>query len=235
MNALLKVPSPSGGHRAHSGLSGRSRPTRLLGAVVTLVLSFCTAVAQGTFKPVTVIFDGPPLQPPGTARLVQYYNESGVWFVPIPGTDGFTRRGGSPTSFWPDNGTACLQAGTGDSLMFGVDEGSDFGLVSVDLAEWSTAYPQAVSVPFVGYRRDGSTVTETLTTDGIIDGTGPLADFQTLYFGSQFTGVYRVEIPSYGWFLDNVVLSIPEPRTGALGGLGATLLGVRLLGRKKPQ
>jgi len=119
----------------------------------------------------------------------------------------------------------------GDSLMFGLGDGSDFGLVSVDLAEWSTAYPEAVTVPFVGYRRDGSTVAASLTTDGIMDGTGPLQDFQTLYFGPEFSGVYLVRIPSYGWSLDNLVISIPEPGTGTLAGLGTALLGLRFLRR----
>jgi hypothetical protein len=116
--------------------------------------------------------------------------------------------------------------------MFGLDDGSDFGMVSADLAEWSTAYPEAVTVPFVGYRRDGSTVTASFTTDGVMDGTGPLADFQTFYFGPEFAGVYRIRIPAYGWSLDNLVVSIPEPGTGALAIVGAAILGVRFLKRK---
>ena len=88
------------------------------------------------------------------------------------------------------------------------------------LAEYSTVVPYARTVPFVGYRPDGSTVTVSFTTDGIIDGTGPLADFQTFYFGPEFSGVTQVRIPAYGWSLDNLVVAIPEPGAISLVALG---------------
>jgi hypothetical protein len=98
-----------------------------------------------------------------------------------------------------------------------------FGLLSVDLAEYSTVVPDAVTVEFVGYRYDSSIVTTDFTTDGVMDGMGPLADFQTFYFDSRFADVVRVEVPTYGWCLDNVVFAaVPEPGTWALllsGGL----------------
>ena len=205
----------------------------ILAGVCALLLSVCVANAQGTFQTLSITFDGPPLQPPGSAGVIQSYREAGVWFAPIPGTDGFIRRGSSPPLGWPDNGTACVLGSLGDSLMFGLDDGSDFGLASVDLAEWSTAYPEAVTVPFVGYRRDGSTVTASFTTDGIMDGTGPLADFQTVYFGPEFAGVYRVRIPAYGWSLDNLVVSIPEPGTSTLLAIGAVLVALGSSKRKR--
>ena len=122
-------------------------------AIAALLLSLCGASAQGTFA---ITFDGPPLQPPGTARVEQFYGESGVWFARIPGTDGFTRRGGPPVPGWPDNGTAYVQASLGDSLMFGLDDGSSFDPVSVDLAEYSDVVHDPVTVHFVGYRQDGT-------------------------------------------------------------------------------
>jgi hypothetical protein len=98
----------------------------------------------------------------------------------------------------------------------------------VDLAEYSTVLPDARSFPFVGYRYDGSVVTITFTTDGIIDGTGPVADFQTFYFDSGFTGLSRVEIPADAWSLDNLVVSVPEPSSAALLLAGALIaLAVR--------
>lgn len=185
-------------------------------------------LGQGTLQ---ITFDGPPVQPPGTAALVQLYEESGMWFVPIPGSDGFVRRGSSPREGWPDNGTAYLQASLGDSLQFGMDDGSEFGLLSVDLAEFSTLYQEPLTVQFVGYKSDGSTVTANLVTDGVIDGTGPLADFETLYFDSRFTGLTRVQIPTTGWCLDNLALSIPESGTWALLVLGGVMAGWRLFKR----
>ena len=177
--------------------------------------------AQQSFD---ITFDEYPFQPRGTSYYVREYSEFPLWFRPLgvvgPG-NGFSHRGGGLWGF-PENGTAYLAAAFGDSLAFSfVDnvccfDSTTFNLVSVDLAEYSTVVPNAVTVPFIGYRDDGSTVTTSFTTDGIIDGTGPLADFQTFYFGPEFSGLTRVEIPTYGWSLDNLVIAIPEPSTGLL-------------------
>lgn len=148
---------------------------------------------------------------------------------------GWTRKrilakgGGSP-SFIPDNGTAYIAAALGDSLVFSFLDGSVFNLVSVDLAEYSLTVPNAVTVPFVGYRFDGSVVNTSFTTDGIIDGTGPIPDFQTFHFGPEFSGLTRVEIPTYGWSLDNLVVAVPEPGTIALLMFG---LGIAAICRFK--
>ena len=205
-----------------------ANPIRCLLASATLLSAAANGLAQGT-----VTFDGPPVQPPGTARVVQGYFEAGLWFVPIPGTDGFVRRGRDPVSWWPDNGTAYVQAFLGDSLRFGMLDGSDFNLVSVDLAEWSTAYPEPVRVHFVGYKRDGTTVTTDQLTDGVMDSTGPLSDFQILYFGPEFSGVYQVQIPTIGYALYNLVVAIPEPGAIPLLILGAGIFcALRLRTRK---
>jgi hypothetical protein len=75
-------------------------------------------------------------------------------------------------------------------------------------------------------------MTRDITTDGIIDGTGPLADFQTFDFAHfpQFSGLSQVEIPTSLWSLDNLVVTIPEPGSGLLccaGGLALWLLRPR--------
>ena len=112
--------------------------------------------------------------------------------------------------------------------MFSTVNGSLFDLLSVDLAEYSTVVPNAVTVHFIGYYMNGSTITQDFTTDGIIDGTGPLVDFQTFNFNPKdWTGLTRVEIPNSGWSLDNLVVrapGVPEPTTGALFLLGAGAL-----------
>ena len=152
-----------------------------------------------------------------------------MWFRPLgvvePG-NGFISNGGGVTGT-PDNGTACVQTSLGDSLVFSFTNGGLFDLLSVDLGEYSTVVPDAAAVRFIGYRPDGSTVTRNLTTDGIIDGTGPLPDFQTFAF-TGFTGLSRVEVPGFGWSLDNLrVTPVPEPATGVLvfaGGV-AVLVG----------
>jgi hypothetical protein len=205
-----------------------ANPIRCLLASATLFCAAAHGLAQGT-----VTFDGSPFQPPGTVYTIQSYREAGVWFAPISVTGGFERQGSNPDYWWPDNGTAYVATALGDSLMFGMLDGSNFNLVSVDLAEWSTDYPEAVRVRFVGFRRDGTTVTTDLLTDGIMDGTGPLSDFQTLYFGPEFSGVYRVQIPSIGYHLDNLVVAIPEPGAIPLLTLGAGIFYALRLHTKK--
>lgn len=147
-------------------------------------------------------------------------------FTPIPPQYNFSRVGtGYPSD--PQDGTAYLRAALSQSLMFSFSNESSFGLTSVDLAEYSTGQPYPVTVHFVGYRPDGTTLTTDFTTDGIIDGTGPLADFQTFYFGKEWTGLARVEIPTSLWSLDNLVVSVPEPSVAALllfGGLAVAAL-----------
>jgi hypothetical protein len=184
-------------------------------SALSLICASSKCLGQGTLN---ITFDGAPFQPPGTSYYVQQYFESGMWFRPLgvvgPG-NGFSRLGGGRTAR-PENGTAYIAAALGDSLLFSFLTGSSFDLVSVNLAEYSTVVPNAVTVPFVGYRQDGSVVTTSFTTDGIIDGTGPLADFQTFHFGPEFTGLTRVEIPAYGWSLDNLFITVPEPSSAAI-------------------
>jgi hypothetical protein len=112
-------------------------------------------------------------------------------------------------------------------MMFNYINAPAFDLIAVDLAEYSTFFQEPVSVRFLAYRTDGSIVTTTLVTDGIIDGTGPLADFQTFYFGAEFRGLTRVEMPNSGWSLDNLVVSVPEPTAGALLFTGIALACAR--------
>lgn len=196
-----------------------------------LCCTFPQCFAQGTLQ---ITFEGPPPQPPGTDYAVQEYFESDMWFRPLgvigPG-NGFGRIGsGFPAD--PDNGTAYLRATPSDSLAFSFLDGSVFDLISVDLAEYSTGVSDSVAVQFVGYRWDGGTVSTSFTTDGIIDGTGPLADFETFHFGPEFNGLTRVEIPTFGWSLDNLVVAVPEPGIWALLFLGAALACQRFFKRK---
>jgi len=170
----------------------------------------------------TITFDGSPAQPPGTQFAISQYTESGFIFKPyIPPLE-LTRNGGG-ISFYPENGTAYLQALVGDSLQFYPLDGSTFGLVSVDLAEYSTVFTSP-TVTFNGFKADGTTVSKTFTLDGVIDGTGPAADFQTFSFGSEFANLVRVEVPTQGYSLDNLVVAVPEPSAGSLLILGCIVL-----------
>lgn len=200
---------------------------------IALLLLGCSSVVahcQGTLQ---ISFDGPPIQPPGTAYTVTNYIESGISFRPISPSYGFTRVGeGLATR--PQDGTAYLSAALGDSLLFSRTDSSLFSLISVDLAEYSTVVSGPATVQFIGYHIDGSRVTSSFTTDGIIDGTGPLADFQTFYFDSKdWSGLTHVEIPNSLWSLDNLVVAVPEPTTAALLLLAALSFGA-LKWRRRP-
>lgn len=178
---------------------------------------------QGTLQ-WTVTFDGSPPIPSSSEVAISYYYEQGMEFRPI-GNGQFGRSGGGAADGFPRNGTAYLFGSFTYSLAASSLGGQRFGVVSVDLVEFSTLYQTPLTVQFVGYRPDGSTVTTSFVTDGVIDGAGPLADFQTFFFDSQFADVVRVEVPTFGWSLDNIVFSqIPEPATGALLFVGGLLL-----------
>jgi hypothetical protein len=163
-------------------------------------------------------FDGPPLQPPGTQYAVNEYDESGMWFQPS-GPGSVLLRNGGGESVYPDNGSAYLQVEEG--LNFGFSDGSQFDLISVDLAEFSTVYGNPTTVDFVGYHPDGSTVTEKFTTDGM-DG----SDFQTFTF-QDFADVVSVQVS--GMFsMDNLIVAVPEPASISLLLLvGLTLFAIK--------
>ena len=197
---------------------------KILGVAIVLVAPVFYSRGQGT---VTVTFDGYPPQPPGTVYGIHQYAEC-LYFTAIgSNAGGFVRNGGGIPGF-PNNGTAFLQADIESSLAGTRLDGLQFSLISVDLAEFSTVVSNAAIVRFVGYRHDGTVVTTDFTTDGIIDGTGPIPDFQTFTFDNRFANLDRFEIPSIDWSLDNLRISIPEPRTAALLLFsGILLLAVR--------
>ena len=173
------------------------------------------------FSQGTITFDGPPQIASGSGVLVQYYAEAGMVFTPInSGSTGFVRENpAGPDSLEPYDGTTYVQAGGGSTLMFSFSSGSSFGLSSVQLAGYSYLFPN-FSVDFVGFRPDGSTITN------VFSGTG--LNFQTFYFGSDWSSdLTRVEIPNEPWSLDNLVVTVPEPGTGALLTIGALAFGLR--------
>ena len=194
----------------------------LCSAVLALTALECQG--QGSLK---ITFDGPPFVLPTSGVVVTNYSESGLLFTPASGGFAFTRigpnDGGFPRSELPDNGSAYIDAPFGDSLAFGFTNGFSFDLISVDLAELTSVVPSPVTVHVVGYRQGGSVVMIDFVTDGVIDGTGPQPDFQTFHFGNEWSDLTRVEFPTSGWSMDNLLVSIPEPSGLALSVWGGML------------
>ena len=85
-------------------------------------------------------------------------------------------------------------------------DGLPFSIYQIDLSEYSTVFKGGV-VTFVGYRKDGTSINHTFTTDGVIDGTGPLVDFQTFLFPAGFSNLDRLVITTEGFMMDNLVVS----------------------------
>jgi hypothetical protein len=188
---------------------------------VTLFLSALRCQGQGTL---TITFDSPPLPSPGNGLTSDTYLESGMEFKGI-GLDGGILRITSGYWAWPDNGSTYLAR---SPIRFALISDELFNLHSMELAESSVTVGQ-VPVQFIGYRHDGSIVTNIFTTDGIMDGTNPLSDFETFHFGAEFSDLLRVEIPTtFSWALDNLVFSVvPEPSTLALVCSGLVLWTLR--------
>ena len=201
-------------------------------AAALLFAGLVQCLAQGTM---TIGFDG---QPRGTFATAGAYHESGMRFWNPSGYHSLVLNGGGISPAYPDNGTSYLQPSGGvGGLAFRFDSYAEFGLVSFDLAEYSTNSLAPTTVHITGYGpQDQVLGTTDITSDGINDGTGPLVDFQTFTFDARFANLYRVEISGDPWSLDNVVISgVPEPSAGALVLLGAACaFGRSWIKRRRP-
>jgi len=120
-----------------------------------------------------------------------------------------------------------------------------FGLQSLDLGVASASMTSCATrnfdyeLSFNGVLASGATVSTSRTLRMQCDGSGPLDDFETLAFGSEWNSLQSLtiqqvrfsDIPDSNIALDNLVLSaapivapVPEPESYAMLGLG--LLGV---------
>jgi hypothetical protein len=60
-------------------------------------------------------------------------------------------------------------------------------------------------------------------------------DFETFHFGPEFSNLSRVEIPTFGWSLDNLIVAVPEPGTWGLMLLGAVVAAILFRTRRRRQ
>jgi hypothetical protein len=184
--------------------------------IIPLLLFVASADAA-----LVLTFDPPTLKHGGYSLTT--YSESGVVFTgTLSGSFAHTDTG---LYGRPDDGSAHLDI-TRYYTQFKFQNGSLFTLDRLDLAEYSTVYAYPQRATFHGYKPDNSIVVFSFTTDGIIDGTGPLADFQTVYFPDTFSGLQRVEFAGAGYAIDNVHLTlVPEPSPAILALFGGVCGG----------
>lgn len=150
------------------------------------------------------------------------------------------------------NGTQYLSAESVQNLGRPVDffeqNRATFSLLSADIAELFRAGDpgtQFHAVQFTGYTVGGGVLTSSFLLDGIGDGPGGDADFQTVTFGTDWRNLGIVNVTGlsangeFGDFaLDNLVVTVnplpvvPEPATWAMMIAGFVLAGMALRRRK---
>lgn len=104
------------------------------------------------------------------------------------------------------NGGSYVAVGTiGAPITVAHADGLPFEILSLDLAEYSTvAIPGYVD--FEGIKSDGSRVNLRFVPDGIIDGDGPVNDFQTVNFPADWSDIIRLQMLHGKVALDNITV-----------------------------
>jgi hypothetical protein len=106
-----------------------------------------------------------------------------------------------------------------------------FSVQSVRLAEYSQVFAFPVVIRLVGIQQ-GGVVEQLFSTDGLIDGSGGVPDFELVDLGPEFSDLLRFEIlglageglvEAGAFAVDDVVYSVPEPTTAWLLFLGLGL------------
>jgi hypothetical protein len=182
---------------------------------VALLLANSLAVLAQVVPTVTITFNGvTPFQD------FSEYVESGFSLVATPGQVRVNN------AFSPGNNAAQPSFGFGQGMdsrfTLRDSHGRVFDLLSLDLLE-ATAFPAAYSVVVMGTRGDASTVSQTITLDGV-------AGAQTFAMPADFTNLISVSIrenptnqyPTEIVQIDNIVVRPPPPPTVTITFNGVT-------------
>ncbi len=209
----------------------RSR-IRVFAVALMAVGAFATRASASliTFEDIAVA--------PGTS-LIEASETSGGFLFTAP-TNHIHRTNAGNDSF-ADNGTTYLFThdnggqNANNALTMALVTGGTFSLNSLDLSEGFVGFG-ADSVHVVGNLFGGGTIMADFLLDGVIDGIGPLNDFQGIVFGAGWNNLLDVTFSGVGgtvnehaFAVDNILVNenaVPEPSLLALFGLG--LAGLRL-------
>ena len=187
--------------------------------MATAMLFASTALVRGELTPIVLEYNtGRPYLTyiatlPGTGALIPYYDEDGFMTKPLgpiltQAPYGMALYG--PGKF-PDNGTAFIKLGSGNSYeVFGMN-GEIFDALSIDLAEYSTVFTVPKTISFVGTKADGSLVRTSFRTDGKIGPGAPGGGFERFLFPESFQDLVNLRAANDLFSLDNLKLWVVPP------------------------
>ncbi len=152
-----------------------------------------------------------PATSPGGSRVESVWNEVGFRIESGHMGSYSSTSVATPPGFRASNGTDHLSFtsgafGTGATRITNI-QGDEFSAISVDLAEYSHVFPVPKDITFIGTKGDGSQVSITFTTDGVITGPGADNDFERFGFPATFNSLKLLEVPTGVFAMDNVILA----------------------------
>lgn len=172
-----------------------------------------------------ITFDSPPC--PKCGIHLSNYEEQGMLF-----TGDFTHYGMENSGNAINESLGGVRFAYGDNMRIESTDKSAFNLYSVELAEYSTVFEgKQKTIIFEGVKMDSSTVTQTFSIDGFMNGVN---DFELFLFSEDFRNLAYVEINSDIFSMDNLNYSatpVPVPATIVLFISG--IAGVFGFSRKK--